>query len=312
MRKKYKHIPVLADDVLKNFPDCQNKIKYIDGTLGYGGHSSLILKKNSLAEMVGIDRDTDALKLAGENLSFAEDRIRLFHGNFSSLKKFAAKAGWASVNAVLLDLGMSSIQLDDPRRGFSFRLNGPLDMRMDQSSQTTASRFLNKAPVEKLAEIFRFYGEIKESRKLARLIVEERQEKPFVLTEQLRNLCNKNIKKTRKNGPSSAMLCFQALRIAVNDELSELRKALNECIELLAPGGRIMVISFHSLEDRIVKNFFRKESKDCICSPGLPVCICSHKRNLKIINKKPLTAGAEELNNNSRASSAKLRVAEKI
>jgi len=308
----FTHIPVLAEETIKYLTPEDGPLKIIDATVGCGGHSSLILEKNRQAEVLGIDRDGDALERAQSNLQFASNRIHLARGRFSDLKDLAADVGWTSVNGILFDLGISSPQIDDPRRGFSLRLDGPLDMRMDRRSTETASRFINHAPQKELERVFREYGEIRKSRMLAKKIVEWREEKPFASTSDLVEVCEKVLGKSIPGRMPTPTLCFQALRIAVNGELDEMEKGLKDAIKLLAPKGRLAVISFHSLEDRIAKNIFREATLDCVCPPGMPMCICDKKPELKILTKKPLTATLEEIKINSRASCAKLRVAEKI
>ncbi len=310
---EFGHIPVLADEVLELLSPSGEVKRIIDGTLGLGGHSSLMLKKYSSAELLGIDRDGEALSGAQKVLAFASDRIRLVRGGFGSLADYAAEAGWAEVDMILLDVGVSSMQIDNPQRGFTFRQDGPLDMRMDKRSPGTASRLVNSAPYGELERIFREYGEVEKSRKLAAAIVEQREIRPLVSTADLAEICDKVMPKIpgKKTLPAPT-LCFQALRIAVNDELGELERALKGAIPLLRKGGRIGIISFHSLEDRIVKNFFRLESTECLCPPGLPVCRCGHLPRLKLINKKPATASDKELEMNPRSAPAKLRVAERL
>lgn len=305
------HIPVMPEEVIKYLAPGNGAFRMVDGTLGWGGHSSLILKLNGAAELLGLDHDREAIKNAGKVLEFAGNRVKLVRGPFSTLAEQVIGTGWLPVDAVLLDLGVSSPQIDTPERGFSVRMDGPLDMRMDVSSSMTAARVLNIYSEEMLVRIFRDYGEIRESRKLARAIIERREEKPWSRTKELVELCENVLKSGRKKSVPSATLCFQALRICVNDELEELKKGLRGAVEVLRPGGRIVVISFHSLEDRIVKNFFRRESTECLCPPGLPECICRHKPSLKLITKKPVTASDEEIKRNRRAACAKLRVAEK-
>ncbi len=308
----YSHIPVLPKAVLE-FLNCrEGAVRIIDGTLGCGGHSSLILQENQKAEVLGIDRDGDALIRARETLSFASGRTHLTRGKFGDLAEHAHDIGWDLVDGVLLDLGISSPQIDDADRGFSHRLNGPLDMRMDKRSPNTASRLLNNATEDELAEIFRDYGEIPKSRALARAIVAQRETAPWTETSELAELCEKVLGNPRKRGLPAATLCFQALRIAVNDELGELKKALESAVNILKPGGRLVMISFHSLEDRIVKQFFRDKATDCICPPGCPVCICNHHSEIKILTRKPVVADADELEINRRSASAKLRAAEKL
>lgn len=310
--KNFTHIPVLPDQVLNYIVPEKGLKRLIDGTVGYAGHSSLILKNNEQAVLVGIDRDDEALSAARKNLEFATGRVHLERGSFSDLGDIADRQGWRSIDGVLLDLGVSSPQIDDPRRGFSHRLDGPLDMRMDRRSPNTACRFLNNSSEERLEQVLREYGEIRKSRALARAIVERRREKPWSGTLELTSLCDDVFKGQIRGRIPAATLCFQAIRMAVNEELEQLRSALNTAIDLLEPGGRIVVISFHSLEDRIVKNEFRERTKSCICPPENPICSCEHRPELKILTKKPVVADADELKRNSRAACAKLRAAEKL
>lgn len=309
----FRHVPVLYREVLEYLAvEADKPMRVIDATLGSGGHSCLILKKNRQAELLGIDRDGDALIRAGEKLAFAAGRVRLVRGKFSDLADLSTEAGWVSVDAVLLDIGISSPQIDDSRRGFSIRLDGPLDMRMDQRSPDTASRFLNHESAQTLERIFREYGECDKSWKMAKAVVERREHQPFATTSDFAQFCESVLGRSKPGKLPVSTLYFQALRIAVNDELEELRKALPAAMNLLAPGGRLAVITFHSLEDRIVKNFFREAARECVCPPGLPVCVCKHRAELKLLTRKPVTAQEDELRDNPRAGSAKLRVAEKI
>jgi len=307
------HQPVLAAvTVALLMAGRHGPCRVIDGTVGDGGHSSLILQTNTAAEVLGLDRDAEALVRARRNLAFAHERVRLVHDRFGRLAACANEQGWRSVDAVLLDLGVSSPQLDEPRRGFSHRRDGPLDMRMDRRSGTTASRILNSAPEAELMRIFREYGELREARALARAVVTRREYHPLLRTGELAELCAAICGRTARRSLPVATLCFQALRIAVNDELGELAAGLTAALDLLAPGGRLAVISFHSLEDRIVKQFIRHESATCICPPGLPACICNHQPRLRPVTRKPVTADDQELAANPRAACAKLRVAERL
>ena len=309
----FRHVPVLYREVLEYLAvEDDRPVRVIDATLGSGGHSCLILEKNRQAELLGIDRDGDALKRAGEKLAFAAGRVRLVRGKFSDLADLSAEAGWVSADAVLLDIGISSPQIDDPQRGFSLRLDGPLDMRMDQRSPDTASRLLNREPAEILEKIFREYGECDKSWKMAKAIVERRIQNPFTTTLDFARFCEAVLGRSRAGKLPVSTLYFQALRIAVNNELEELRKALPAAMKVLSPGGRLAVITFHSLEDRIVKNFFRNAAQECICPPGLPVCMCKHHAELRLLTKKPVTAQEDEIRANPRAASAKLRAAEKV
>jgi 16S rRNA (cytosine1402-N4)-methyltransferase len=307
----FRHLPVLYREVLE-YLTFDGPCRIIDGTLGSGGHSSLILKANPQAEVLGIDRDDEALERARENTRFVGERIKMVRGKFSQLTGAANETGWDSVDGILLDVGVSSPQIDDSKRGFALRLDGPLDMRMDRRSQVTASRILNNRSEEDLADIFYQYGEERKSRRLARAIVERRKEKPFERTLEFAELCESVLGKSRPGKLPTPTKCFQALRIAVNDELEELKTALKEAVPLLKKGGRLAVISFHSLEDRIVKEFFREQAASCVCPPGLPLCVCEHPAKLKILTRRPVTAQADEMDFNKRAASAKLRVAEKL
>lgn len=311
--EEFGHYPVLHREIVEFLSRDQGRLRMVDGTLGCGGHSSLILKENQQAELLGIDRDGDALERAAKALDFASDRIHLFRGNFSELTEYMTELEWSSVDAILLDLGISSPQIDDAERGFSLRLNGPLDMRMDQRNPVSASRILNYESEEELGRIFRDYGEVRQWRKLAWRTVQQRELKAFDTTAGFAEFCESVLGRARPGKLPTPTLCFQALRIAVNDELGELERGLEAALEALASGGRLAVISFHSLEDRIVKNFFRNLEQDCVCPPKCPVCICGGNRaRLKILTKKPVTASHSELTENSRSGSAKLRVAEKI
>ena len=305
------HQSVLLNEVLEAFPFGEDRKLLIDGTLGNGGHSAALLRKYPNLHILGIDRDTDALGRAAQTLAFAKDRVTLVHGNFSDLAGKLQEYGAENADGILLDIGVSSPQLDDPSRGFSWRADGPLDMRMDRTSPENASRLLNRAPEAELAEIFREYGELRSARKLAAAVVETRQKKPFATTLDLVELCDKVLGKSRPGTLPMPTLVFQALRIAVNDELGELRQALQAAMDVLAPGGRLAVISFHSLEDRIVKRFFKEAAASCVCPPGLPVCVCGKQSSLKIITPHALTATDEERTANRRSACAKLRIAEK-
>ncbi|MBT3290429.1 MAG: 16S rRNA (cytosine(1402)-N(4))-methyltransferase RsmH [Victivallales bacterium] len=304
------HISVLAKEVLEAFAD-MDEPRIIDGTLGLGGHSAMLLESIPGAQILGIDRDDVALRQAGQRLEPYGDRVLLFRGAFSDMADFAAEAGWDTVDGILLDVGVSSPQIDTAARGFSHRFDGPLDMRMDRRRQETAATILNNESVEELADIFFHYGEERNARRVARAIVKRREEKPWSRTGEFAELLE-NVIGRPKHGPPPATRCFQALRIAVNDELGELDRALVAAVPLLATGGRLAVISFHSLEDRIVKLFFRHEASACTCPPDIPVCVCDKVATLRVVTRKPITASPEECEANRRASSAKLRVAEKL
>ena len=310
--KNMKHIPIMTREILEHLVPQDKECRIIDGTLGYAGHSNMMLRANERAQLLGIDRDSDALAYAQELLSYAGNRVNLVRGSFSEMKQFAKEINWDSVDAILLDVGISSPQIDDALRGFAHRFDGPLDMRMDKRNPNTASRVLNRYSEEELARIFKEYGEIRSSKKLAAEIVKRRTEKSLTKTSELKQICEELFGKAKPGCLPTATLCFQALRIEVNNELEQLEKALKEGINLLASGGRIGVITFHSLEDRIVKNIFKEFSTDCICPPGLPICVCKHKAQLKVVNKKPFVPHNDEVRFNSRSACAKLRIAEKI
>lgn len=313
MAALFEHIPVLGREVVETltFP-AERAARLIDGTVGGGGHSALLLAKYPRLELLGIDRDDAALDKAAETLAFAKERVRLVRGSYSEMGSFAAEAGWSGVDGVLLDIGVSSPQLDRAERGFSWRAEGPLDMRMDRRSEFTASRLLNSASEWNLERILREYGEVAKSRKLAAAIVKHRDAAPFATTADLVAVCDEVLGRSRGGQLPAPTLVFQALRIAVNDELGELERTLPEAVGLLKKGGRIAVISFHSLEDRIVKNFFRNEAATCTCPPGLPVCVCGKVATLRLLTRKALTARPDELESNRRSAPAKLRAAEKI
>ena len=305
------HIPVLANEVVENLSAVKPLERMIDGTLGNGGHTRLMLEKNPQLHVLGIDRDTAALERATANLAEFGDRFTAVHGEFADLDNLAQEHGWESVDAVLLDIGVSSPQIDDPSRGFSFRNDGPLDMRMDRSGKLTASRVVNMYAEEDLAKIFYEYGELRESRQLARAIVQARELKPLATTAELAAVCDKVLRKKRPGELPSPTRVFQALRIEVNGELKQLESGLLAAENILRPGGRLAVISFHSLEDRIVKNFFRDAARECICPPGLPVCVCNNHARFELAVRGVISAGDDELAANRRSASAKLRVADR-
>ncbi len=299
--------------------------QYIDGTLGGGGHSAAILEHSAPdGRVLGIDTDVHALERVKTRLQNFVDggRLQLVHGNFSDLAHLVDEANLSSVQGILLDLGFSSDQMDDPARGFSFSADGPLDMRLDQSLAVSASDLVNQASEEELATIFWRYGEEKRSRQIARRIVRERAKGAITRTSQLARLAAAGVS-YKAGAIHPATRVFQALRIAVNQELESLEAALPQMLDILSqrratnlqPGGaegRMAVIAFHSLEDRIVKEFMRREARDCLCPPHTPVCICGHKARLRILTRKPLVATMQEIANNPRARSAKLRAAEII
>ena len=305
------HEPVMTEEVL-HYLDTPARKRVVDGTVGGGGHASEILRASDTVELLGIDRDEDALETAKKRLEPYRSRIRLVQGAYSGLADYCREAGWDSVDAVLLDLGVSSHQIDTPARGFSHRTDGPLDMRMDRRSPTTAAKILNESTEDELTRIFREYGEERNARRVARAVVRRRAEKPWSRTGDFAELINRVVGHSGRHGPPPATRCFQALRIAVNRELDELRDGLAAAEQMVEPGGRIVVISFHSLEDRIVKQAFRYGEATCVCPPDMPVCRCGKKATLRTLTRKPVRPTAAEVANNRRAASAKLRAAEKL
>ncbi len=304
------HIPVLTAEVI-HYLRPQAGRRYIDGTVGFGGHASAIFECNALVNVLGIDRDPEAVEFAAGCLRSFGDRCHIVHGNYVDMARIAAELDWDEVDGVILDLGASSHQFDDTSRGFSYSTDSLLDMRMDRGDRVTAAQVLNTASEDELSRIFRAYGEIAQSRALAREIVRIREQQPWHRSARLVDLVRRIGGHRRKRLPQMISCCFQALRIAVNDELKHLKDGLETAIDLLAPGTRIVVISFHSLEDRIVKRAFRYRALTCICPPELPICRCNKTAELSVLTKRPVTAGEEELAGNSRSASAKLRAAEK-
>ncbi|HZC76399.1 MAG TPA: 16S rRNA (cytosine(1402)-N(4))-methyltransferase RsmH [Ktedonobacterales bacterium] len=287
--------------------------RYVDGTLGGGGHSALLLDASAPdGRVLGIDADAAALERAHERLApaVATGRLLLRQGNFAQLDELARDADFAPVDGILLDLGLSSDQLVDAARGFSFAADAPLDMRFDMSQGQPAADLVNTLDEIELADLLWRYGEERRSRAIARRIVAQRRRAPIARTGELARLIA-SVMPGRPGGIHPATRSFQALRIAVNDELGNLEAALPRAVELLRPGGRIAVISFHSLEDRIVKQYFNEEARGCVCPPELPVCVCGRSPRLRVVTRHPITASAEELARNPRARSAKLRVAER-
>jgi 16S rRNA (cytosine1402-N4)-methyltransferase len=309
MEEETPHVPVLLDAVLRGLSPLPGQ-RFIDGTVGTGGHSQAILKLTAPnGYVLALDADPNALTIARQRLASFKDRIHLVHANFRQLAQIAQSYDFVPVNGVLLDLGLSSMQLQAAERGFSFQAQGPLDMRYDPSGETTAADVVNNLPQDELADLIYRFGEERRSRAIAKAIVAAR---PLHTTRQLADIVSNAIGRRRGSKIHPATRTFQALRIATNNELDALAEALPAAMSVLAPGGRLAVISFHSLEDRMVKEFYRRESKDCICPPDQPTCTCNHKATLRIITRKPITASPDEIAVNPRARSAKLRVAERM
>jgi len=287
---------------------------YVDGTLGGGGHAEAILKASGPdGRLIGIDRDTDALEAAGERLKQWGDRVTLAHGNYRDLASVLSGLGMEKVDGMVLDLGVSSFQLDEGGRGFSFSQDAPLDMRMDRSGGVTARDLVNDLGFEEMVRIFRGYGEEREAKRIARAIERERAKGPIETTGRLAGIIAGAIPaRFQPRSIHPATKVFQALRIAVNDELEGLKEGLAASMEALAAGGRIVVISFHSLEDRIVKNAFREFATDCVCPPRAPKCACTHRAIAKAVTRGALTPSEEEIASNPRSRSAKLRAAMKL
>ena len=305
------HESVLEREVIQNFNLLEGSL-IVDGTLGDGGHAELLLKNTTSVRVLGIDRDMRAIERAEKRLAPFRDRITLVHGNFGDIKTILKKENVMNVDGLLLDLGVSSPQLDSPDRGFSFMRNGPLDMRMDSSQKITAADLLIELPDEKLVSVIKEYGEERFSKRIVRAIRQAQKQSAIKTTLQLSNIISSVIHASRQTKIHPATRTFQALRIAVNGELEHIKKALRDSVDILQESARVIVISFHSLEDRIVKNFFKTEEKGCVCPPKIPICSCGHKQRLKIITRKPIIPAVEEVRRNSRASSAKLRVAERV
>ena len=317
------HVPVMMEEVLRYLQPRPGG-HYIDGTLGGGGHTEAILARSAPdGKVLGIDTDSQALERVKRRLFelVSNGRLVLAHGNFTELARIVDEAGFVSIQGVLLDLGFSSHQMDDPQRGFSFSADGPLDMRLDQSQAVSAADLVNRASEQELADIFWRYGEENRSRQIARRIVRERARNAISSTAQLAALIAAGVP-YKAGAIHPATRAFQALRIAVNAELERLETALPQILDIVSKtehdargrgeAGRMVIISFHSLEDRIVKEFMRREATDCICPPRTPVCICGHKARLRLLTKKPVTPTEEEVSSNPRARSAKLRAAEII
>lgn len=301
------HIPVLLKEVI-NFLKPQQGQCFIDATYGAGGHSKELLKRiGEEGKVLAIDLDRDALK---KTLS---RNLILVHGNFAQIASIAAEAGIEEVDGILADLGLSSTILDDPKRGFSFQSDGPLDMRFDQEQELTAAEIVNTYDAGRLERIFKEYGEERFSRSIALGIVQARAEKRIVGSIELFEIIKISIPgRVRHKAKDTARRIFQSLRISVNDELGSLKKFLQQAVKLLRPNGRLAVISFHSLEDRIVKRFLLDQARGCVCPPSFPICVCNSLPLMRIITKKPVYPTEEEITGNPRAKSAKLRIGEKV
>ncbi len=302
------HRSVLYHEIIR-YISPKSPGRYIDATVGAGGHAWGILNASSPGgSLLGLDLDPQALSLANQRLADFPGRFTLIQASYTTLRDQMLRIGWDSVQGIVLDLGVSSMQLDTDERGFSFLRNGPLDMRFNPDQKITAADLVNDLPEKELADLIWELGEDRNSRRIARVIVQGR---PFSTTRELAQALEKAVGRS-KDRLHPATRTFQALRIAVNQELRSIGEVLPTAVEALAPGGRLAVISFHSLEDRLVKQYFRKESRDCICPPEQPVCTCGHKASIKEITRHPISPAESEVQSNARARSAHLRVAERL
>ena len=309
---EFYHVSVLLEECIEGLAIKPDGI-YVDGTLGGAGHSSRIAAQLTTGRLIGIDRDPIALKAAGERLQPYGDRVTLVHSNFCEIQQVLRDLNIEGVDGILLDLGVSSPQLDDGARGFSYMADAPLDMRMNSEDSLTAHTVVNTWPQEELKRILYTYGEERYAPQIAAAICRRRQEKPIETTLELVDIIRSAMPAAAlREKQHPAKRSFQAIRIAVNDELGAVEKVMRDAIPALNPGGRLAIITFHSLEDRIVKQGMADAAKGCTCPPNFPVCVCGKKPKVRIISRKPITSTDEELNRNPRARSAKLRVCEKI
>lgn len=308
---EFVHKSVLLDETIEGLAIKPDGI-YLDGTLGGGGHSSEICRRLAGGHLIGIDQDEEALAAASERLKPFQDKITLVRDNYCNAPEVIKNLGITGVDGIVLDLGVSSYQLDNVERGFSYRYDTALDMRMDTRQSITAREIINEYPERELYRIIRDYGEDQFAKNIAKHIAAARKEKSIETTGELNELIKAAIPaRMRANGGHPSKRTFQAIRIECNHELDVLKNSLDELIAMLNPGGRICIITFHSLEDRIVKSAFRKNENPCTCPPDFPVCVCGKKSQGKVITRKPVLPGEEELETNSRSKSAKLRIFEK-
>lgn len=308
----FHHVSVLLWECIDGLNIKPNGV-YVDGTLGGAGHSSQIVKRLDNGRLIGIDRDQVALKAAGERLAPYKENVTLVHSNFSEVKQVLQDLQIDGVDGILLDLGVSSPQLDDGERGFSYMADAPLDMRMNRNDSLSAYQVVNDWSYEELKRILFDYGEERYAPKIASAICNRREGKPIETTLELVDIIRSAMPAAAlREKQHPAKRSFQAIRIAVNDELGSVEKVMRDAIDCLNPGGRLAIITFHSLEDRIVKNGMQDAAKGCTCPPSFPVCVCGKKPRVKIITRKPIISGEEELEQNPRARSAKLRICEKL
>lgn len=310
---EFKHTPIMLKEVIEGL-DIKKDGIYVDCTIGGAGHSLEIVKRLKNGKLYGFDRDSEAIETSRKRLKDYADKVVLTKMNYKDAPSFLKENGTIKIDGVLIDLGISSYQIDEGKRGFSFLHNGRLDMRMGQDEDTlTAFDIVNFYSEEKLIDIFYKYGEEEFAKVIAKNIVKKRQEKQIETTFELRDIIEESLpKKVIYSRGGASKKVFQAIRIEVNGELVGLDKCLEDFIDMLNVGGRMAVLTFHSLEDRIVKNVFKLESTDCICPPKTPICICRHKAKVKLVNRKPVMASEQEQKENSRSTSAKLRIVERI
>lgn len=309
---EFKHFSVMLNETVDGL-DIKDGGIYVDGTMGGGGHSYEILSRNNSISLIGIDQDKEAIAAASKRLEPFCGRFKTVNGNFSNIKTILKELDIAGIDGAVLDLGVSSYQLDNKERGFSYMQDAPLDMRMNQDGELSAYDVVNGYSTEELTHIFYEYGEENWSKRIAEFIDERRKKSPVKTTGELVEIIKAAIpQKARIKGSHPAKRVFQAIRIEVNGEIRILKDAVGDFLDVLNPGGRLSVITFHSLEDRIVKNVFSERAKGCTCPPEFPVCVCGKKADIKVITRKPILPSAEELSENSRSKSAKLRIAEKI
>ena len=309
---EFHHVSVLLDECLEGLAIRPDGV-YVDGTLGGAGHSLQIARRLTTGRLIGIDRDTVALAAAKTRLEEVWDRVTLVHANFREMDRVIQELEIPGVDGILLDLGVSSPQLDDSERGFSYMAEAPLDMRMNSQDILDAGQVVNTYSYEQLKRILYDYGEERYAPQIASAICRRREEKTIETTLELADIIRSAMPASAlREKQHPAKRSFQAIRIAVNDELGAVEEVMNKAIDLLNPGGRLAVITFHSLEDRIVKSAMAEAAKGCICPPEFPVCVCGRKPRVKLITRKPITSAQEELDRNTRARSAKLRICEKI
>lgn len=309
---EFSHEPVLLTEVLAGLNPRAGGT-YVDGTIGGGGHARAVLERAGVdATLIGIDHDPEALAAARKRLADLPGHVELVHGNYADLDRILAERNIVAVDGILLDLGVSSHQIDTPARGFSYIQDGPLDMRMDPTATKSAADLVNDLPADELARIFFEYGEERFSRRIAAAIVAARSEARIATTARLAAVIEQAVPGRHRYDGHPAKRVFQALRIATNDELAIIAPTIRAAVRLLKPGGRLAIISFHSLEDRIVKETYRELARGCICPPRQPICTCGRHPEIELITRKPVTATEEELTRNQRAHSAKLRVAQRL